>query len=366
MKNIFLLLFLSIFFVNVTDAQVTISLPDTTLNSSGAISIPVTVNGFTGIAGFNCVIKFNPNVLICQNVQTQSKNISYNILNGEVRIIYADINNPININNGVLLNLNFIYTGDSTQINLSNVAIGNSEAQQVSFTTYDGNISGVLHSDANVTLGGTVWYDANNNGIKDKNEPGVRWVTVDIFSGNGFWLTYTLTDSLGQYSVDTLSPGSYFTRFDLAGTNKKYKFIDSSKDSPLHGFTDTTAYSNTIYLTGGSKMMNNNAGLALKNPTGISDQNSDHSIPGGLMLSQNYPNPFNPSTTIEFQLPKEEKVTLQIYNVLGQLVKTLFDSEASAGIHRITFDASNLSSGIYFYRLSGNNINVLKKMIFSK
>jgi hypothetical protein len=84
-------------------------------------------------------------------------------------------------------------------------------------------------------------------------------------------------------------------------------------------------------------------------------------------LSQNYPNPFNPTTTIEFTLIKDSKVLLKVYNVLGKEVATLIDREMRAGIlHHVPFDASRLSSGIYFYRLEAKDNVQVKKLVLMK
>jgi len=89
-------------------------------------------------------------------------------------------------------------------------------------------------------------------------------------------------------------------------------------------------------------------------------------IPTVFALSQNYPNPFNPSTRIEFALPKETRVRLEVYNMLGQKVATLVDEVRSAGNYGVTFDAGSLASGLYFYRLSTNEVSFLKKMMLLK
>ncbi|MDI6803879.1 MAG: T9SS type A sorting domain-containing protein [Bacteroidota bacterium] len=75
-------------------------------------------------------------------------------------------------------------------------------------------------------------------------------------------------------------------------------------------------------------------------------------IPQEFKLEQNYPNPFNPATTIKFQLPIASSVSLKVYNVLGQEVSDLLNGEINAGIYEVAFDASKLSSGIYYYRLT--------------
>jgi hypothetical protein len=81
-------------------------------------------------------------------------------------------------------------------------------------------------------------------------------------------------------------------------------------------------------------------------------------------LEQNYPNPFNPSTTIRFNLPEKEFVTLKIYDVMGNEIATLIREEKSAGNHTINYDASELSSGTYFYKLqAGSNIETHKMLL---
>jgi len=83
-------------------------------------------------------------------------------------------------------------------------------------------------------------------------------------------------------------------------------------------------------------------------------------------LMQNYPNPFNPSTNISYSLPRSSFVTISVYNILGQKVKTLINKNESAGNYTVNFDASRLSSGVYFYSLKAGNYIQTKKMILMK
>jgi len=83
-------------------------------------------------------------------------------------------------------------------------------------------------------------------------------------------------------------------------------------------------------------------------------------------LFQNYPNPFNPSTTISFNIPENDFVTLSVFNVIGEKVSTLVNSNMQAGKHSVTFDATNLSTGIYFYEIQAGNFTSIKKMILLK
>jgi hypothetical protein len=102
--------------------------------------------------------------------------------------------------------------------------------------------------------------------------------------------------------------------------------------------------------------------LAMDNVSALSDQGVANK-PLIYSLSQNYPNPFNPSTKISFSLPSAEKTLLTVYNSLGQVVMTLVNEDMPAGQHQVAFDASALSSGVYYYKLQAGSYNRVKKMM---
>ncbi len=97
-------------------------------------------------------------------------------------------------------------------------------------------------------------------------------------------------------------------------------------------------------------------------PTGVTEF-ADSKIPSQFELQQNYPNPFNPTTTISFSIPKSEFVKLSVYNTLGQQVATLVNEQLSAGQYKLLFDASNLVSGIYYYRIEAGNFASTKRLV---
>lgn len=80
----------------------------------------------------------------------------------------------------------------------------------------------------------------------------------------------------------------------------------------------------------------------------------------------NFPNPFNPTTVIKYSIPKPERVNISVYDVLGSKVKELVNEEKEAGTHEAQFDASNLSSGIYFYRITTKDFLKTMKMLMLK
>jgi hypothetical protein len=94
-------------------------------------------------------------------------------------------------------------------------------------------------------------------------------------------------------------------------------------------------------------------------------------IPNQYQLSQNYPNPFNAVTQLSFALPTDGKVSLKIYNIMGQLVKNLVDQNMQAGFHTVTWDGTNnsgsqVSTGVYFYSIKAGDYSVTKKMTMLK
>ena len=89
-------------------------------------------------------------------------------------------------------------------------------------------------------------------------------------------------------------------------------------------------------------------------------------LPGSFLLGQNYPNPFNPSTKIEFSLPKDEFVSIKIFDVVGREVTTLISKDMKAGTYEVEFNASRLSSGVYFYRMESGSFTKTKKMMIVK
>ncbi|MCA9786170.1 MAG: T9SS type A sorting domain-containing protein, partial [Candidatus Cloacimonetes bacterium] len=93
---------------------------------------------------------------------------------------------------------------------------------------------------------------------------------------------------------------------------------------------------------------------------------SANDLPGTFSLGQNYPNPFNPSTTIEFSLPETGIASLVVRNLAGQTVATLFEGMAPAGSHSVVFDASNLSSGVYYYTLEQGSLRASNKLVLMK
>ncbi len=100
--------------------------------------------------------------------------------------------------------------------------------------------------------------------------------------------------------------------------------------------------------------------------TGVEEPLAGSELPKEFRLEQNYPNPFNPATVIEFALPKQSAVSVKVYTMLGQEVATLVDGTLPAGIHRVSFQAGHLASGLYFYRIQAGTFTSVRKMMLVK
>jgi hypothetical protein len=126
------------------------------------------------------------------------------------------------------------------------------------------------------------------------------------------------------------------------------------------------SYSDKDLFAGGSKFQYRLKQVDNDGTFEYSDVVEVEIVPTQYELSQNYPNPFNPSTTIRFSLPKQTQLKINIYNMIGEQVATIAEGMYESGYHKVTFNASNLPSGTYIYRLQSNEFVQVKKMILLK
>ncbi|MBL1211976.1 MAG: T9SS type A sorting domain-containing protein [Ignavibacteriae bacterium] len=157
------------------------------------------------------------------------------------------------------------------------------------------------------------------------------------------------------------------TRVELQdGTHNYHNFWDAALENEPNRITTGTTISDLtgimFYSFGNYKLVprtNSDFGVVV-------DVKDEVVIPEEYSLAQNYPNPFNPSTTIEYTMPEAGLVKIVVYNVLGQEIVSLVNQMKSQGSHKVTFDASNLPSGIYFYKMESNNFVQTKKLMLLK
>jgi len=158
-----------------------------------------------------------------------------------------------------------------------------------------------------------------------------------VETSNNKVYNYNYSQSSGKFDLPALPSGSYKLVTDKIGFENSV-----SNEFILNTTQDTVANIDLVIL-----------------PTSVERTSQKFKT---FKLSQNYPNPFNPSTTIEFELERYDNVTLTIYNMLGQRITKLLDGNYGAGTYKVTFNASQLPSGIYIYQLSSSTNVITKKM----
>ena len=239
----------------------------------------------------------------------------------------------------------------ASELPMSNVFVGSSLVRDTqndtNFVTGFFGVTSLKSGDAvnhditifktNSTISGRVTFEGNS--------PNMNLQLICMNTDTGFVFTYT---DMNGYYIAHVSNKIYNYSLGVQQVNLPPQYVSSSID--VHpGQT--------------------NANLNIT----LSDINSDNSnVPKAFNLSQNYPNPFNPSTSISYQIPTDAVVTLKIFNVLGNEIKTLENGFIHAGSHQVQFNATGLSSGIYFYSIKAasldgkQNFSSTKKMILIK
>ncbi len=201
-----------------------------------------------------------------------------------------------------------------------------------------------------------------------------------------------VSDSWSQISTNNAPPGSFVlaaiwtgtkmivwggldTNADLINTGGIYDPVTDNwaattqSSAPFARAMHTAVWTGTkMIIWGGNGIYSPlNSGGIYSNSAVIEIQNTDISLPKSFNLSQNYPNPFNPTTTIKFDLPKDANVTIQIFDMIGRVVDVLAKNEFKrASSYQVDWNASNFSSGVYFYRLEAGDFVSTKKMVLIK
>ncbi len=191
--------------------------------------------------------------------------------------------------------------------------------------------------------------------------------------GFGSYQVTTLTLHFDAFGTITFPDGTFNAlRETQVGQTETYINGSLSSSTITHDFGWLTksqgyfsAYIDTSAQISGDVTINHPILNLIENyPTAVNENTSN--IPENYKLFQNYPNPFNPTTTITYSLPKNSFVTLTIYDLLGREVATLVNEEKHSGTYKVTWNAQNKPSGIYFYKITAGGYSKINKMILLK
>ncbi len=184
--------------------------------------------------------------------------------------------------------------------------------------------------------------------------PTVTYSIVDSAGTENWFGTGCLTDNP---TFDESGEIKYHLKSASCGTGYDSPAIDAGHPDSVDTYLDCSAGLGTARAD-----MGYYGGRYAEISTGV-ESSDPQVVPQEFRLSQNYPNPFNPTTSIQYQVSRQGNVQLIVYNALGQKVATLVNQKQTPGQYRVTFDASGLASGVYFYRLSTKDFIQIKKMI---
>jgi|GEM_PF-1746692 len=237
-----------------------------------------------------------------------------------------------------------------------------------------GNVSGGTSSSSSSSSSSGGGSNANTIVVRARGTSGSE--SVSLLVGGSTIATWTMTTSMANYTAMTNSTGEIRVQFtnDASGRDVQVDYItvNGSTRQAEDQATNTGSWNSSTSGCGGvkSEWLYCNGYISFGNVIGKTGEGKETevkgSIPSKYMLVQNYPNPFNPITKIKFSLPEDNFVSLKIYNSLGQEIAELAGKEYSAGTHEVMFDASNLTSGIYFCVMKAGNFSMVKKMLFQK
>ncbi|MFH0735499.1 MAG: T9SS type A sorting domain-containing protein [bacterium] len=216
---------------------------------------------------------------------------------------------------------------------------------------YSYNNQGLLSSSYNSICNNGVW--ASGDGTFGYSYD-VRWNLLYVVKRTDISYHYNLEVERYAYTYD-----DYNNRISALHTRTTYGVM-------FFPFTVNYPTNMSILFNNNTESIDFYAATIEVQYSAITEVGEELNTLNSFILNQNYPNPFNPSTTFSFSLPEKEFVTLKIYDVLGKEITTLVNEELNAGSYKNDWNAANLSSGIYFYRLQAGKFSETKKLMLVK
>ena len=300
----------------------------------------------------------------------------YSTIGDFVGGLYRSATSPVSpiIGNEIIINLNQVSFGDQTDFDASIARINNTPNTH-KIGRY--KVSPITNFSASMNL---QWKRslAGNTTRVFTYAPADPWgsdsIQITVINPANAPLPVELTSFTASYKNSTvLLTWQTKTEVNNYGFNVERRVSEGNWDSIVfiegNGNSNSPkeySYSDKDLFAGGSKFQYRLKQVDTDGSFEYSDVVEVEVVPTQFELSQNYPNPFNPSTTIRFSLPKETQLKINIYNMLGEQVATIAEGMYESGYHKVTFNASNLPSGGYIYRIESSDFVQVKKMILLK
>ena len=272
----------------------------------------------------------------------------------------------------------FYFNAGNIEMNLHTILVTNDlgdsfDTISTSLSLGDGISSNVISfisvDDNNLYIGGTdILMDSRTPILLKSTDNGNNWEKTKPFSSGGIFAmkkdmnnnVFYYCGSLGHLDIETVNKGF------IATADKE---LNNWKNEPL---SNNIISIQKICISDRIKIAHSSSNILVQDSTAVISVKENNNSIHFYILSQNYPNPFNPSTKIKYTIAKSPLlggdgrggfVTLKVYDILGSEIKTLVNKTQNAGSYEVDFDASGLSSGIYFYKLQSGSFTETKKML---
>ena len=342
-----------------------------------SVSVPLNVTGFSSVGAISIKISYDPTVLTYTGLANAVNGITFtaNAAGGVATLGWFDVtgSTPLNAPNGKLVDLVFTFNGGSSALSFipSQTEIANGLGAPITVTFSDGSVTTAV-TEMKLMIGTA------------QSQTGQR---VDVALNTENFENVGAISLKIQYDPTALTFNSLSNaaktgfNYNATGGVIILGWFDQTGNTPLHLGNSKLLDLNFTYNGGTSPLTFITAECEIADSTGtalaVTYVNGSVTVTGvrgddkGIIpvvfdLLQNYPNPFNPTTVISYDLPKQANVSLTLFNLIGEEIATLVNSQQSAGRYEVTLNAQNLASGIYLYKIVAGDFVSTRKLVLAK
>jgi len=356
----------------------TLSIGNVSAQSGQSVNVPLNVTGFSNIGAISLKISYNSSILSYTGLANAVNGIGFTAgaSNGVLTLGWFDVtgSTPLNMANGKLVDLVFSYNSGSSPLSFmtSDCEIADGQGSPISTTYSDGSVTEAAAPPLQLTIGNMQAQGGQRVevAVNTENFENVGAISLKI-QYDPVVLTFNGLTNVAKTGFN----------YNAAAGVATIGWFDQTGNTPLHlgnsklldlDFTYNGGTSQLTFLTAECEIADSvgspltvvyvNGSVTI---TGVPDA-EEGTLPVKFDLLQNYPNPFNPTTVIRYELPKEAKVILKMYNLIGEEIATLVDEQQRAGRYNVTLNAGNLASGVYLYKIMAGDFVSTRKLVLAK